>query len=481
MPPKAFSILKAILGVIAPLALASLTGVPTAPTAAAATNTTQLATTAFVTAANTTNANLTGMVTSVGNTTSLGSFTSANLSGAVTDETGTGSAVFATSPTLVTPALGTPSALVGTNITGTAAGLTAGNVITNANLTGEVTSTGNATTLINSAVIGKVLTGFTSGAGVVSATDNILQSVQKLNGNDALKAPLASPSLTGVPTAPTAAAATNTTQLATTAFVTAAASSSNFVDLTTAQTIAGDKKFSSGIIVNGELIVGYGKGGDYTSVAVGAHAQSSNVIGTRNTAIGSFALKNNTASENTAIGYYTLEKNTTGISNVAVGGYAGYIITTGSQNTLLGSGTDPSSLDGFNQTVIGYNAKGAGNTAITDVKTSGKLTTGAITLPNTDGTAGQVLTTNGSGSISWGTAGANVIEVADEFTASASQTSFTLTQTPSVNSKVKMFVNGIRISNTAYSVTGATLTYNPANNGAYALSAGDRIQMDYYR
>jgi len=38
---------------------------------------------------------------------------------------------------------------------------------------------------------------------------------------DALKAPLASPALTGTPTAPTAAPATNTTQLATTAFVAA--------------------------------------------------------------------------------------------------------------------------------------------------------------------------------------------------------------------------------------------------------------------
>ena len=75
---------------------------------------------------NATNADLTGMVTSLGNATSLGSFTSANLSGAVTDETGTGSAVFATSPTLVTPALGTPTVLVGTNITGIASGLTAG-------------------------------------------------------------------------------------------------------------------------------------------------------------------------------------------------------------------------------------------------------------------------------------------------------------------------------------------------------------------
>ena len=84
--------------------------------------------------------NLTGAVTSVGNVTSLGSFTSAQLLGALTDETGTGAAVFATSPTLVTPALGTPTALVGTNITGTAAGLTAGNATTAAAATTVATT-----------------------------------------------------------------------------------------------------------------------------------------------------------------------------------------------------------------------------------------------------------------------------------------------------------------------------------------------------
>ncbi len=48
----------------------------------------------------TTNANLTGAVTSVGNATSLGSFSSANLASALTDETGTGVNVFATGPSL---------------------------------------------------------------------------------------------------------------------------------------------------------------------------------------------------------------------------------------------------------------------------------------------------------------------------------------------------------------------------------------------
>jgi hypothetical protein len=61
-------------------------------------------------------------------------------------------------------------------------------------------SNAGAVTLLNSAVIGKVLTGYVSGSGTVAATDTILQAVNKLNGNDALKAPLASPTFTGTVT-----------------------------------------------------------------------------------------------------------------------------------------------------------------------------------------------------------------------------------------------------------------------------------------
>lgn len=145
----------------------------------------------------------------------------------------------------VGPALGTPISGVATNLTGTAAALTAGTVTTNANLTGDVTSVGNATTLTNAPVIAKVLTGYVSGAGVVAATDSILAAIQKLNGNDATNANLTgvitsvgnatsiasqtgtgskfvvdtSPTLAGTPLAPTAAVNTNTTQIATAAFV----------------------------------------------------------------------------------------------------------------------------------------------------------------------------------------------------------------------------------------------------------------------
>lgn len=59
-------------------------------------------------------------ITSLGTgvATFLGTPSSANLLAAVTDETGTGVAVFATSPTLVTPLLGTPTSGVATNLTG---------------------------------------------------------------------------------------------------------------------------------------------------------------------------------------------------------------------------------------------------------------------------------------------------------------------------------------------------------------------------
>ncbi len=164
------------------------------------TSTTQVANLNAATAGNastvTTNANLTGHITSTGNATVLGSFTSLQLLTALTDETGTGANVFATSPTLVTPNLGTPASGDMTNVTGTAAGLTAGNVTTNANLTGVVTSTGNATAIADAALsIGKT-------SGLQSALD--------------LKAPLASPTFTGTVTVPTPS---NGTDAATKAYV----------------------------------------------------------------------------------------------------------------------------------------------------------------------------------------------------------------------------------------------------------------------
>ena len=481
----------------------------------------------------TTNSNLTGPITSTGNTT------------AVASQTGTGSKfVMDTAPTLVTPVLGVATA---TSVNGTSIPTSKTLVVTTDKL--------SALSATTSAELAGVVSDETGTGSVVLAV---------------------SPALTGTPTAPTATAGTNTTQLATTAFVKAVASSSNFVDLTTNQTVAGAKTFNDNLIVNG-INVGTGNSdntnntalgiatlssntgtyntaigesslasnttGNYNTAigtsslvnnttgventVIGSESLTSNISGNYNTAVGRYSLRYNTASNNTGVGMNSSEKNTAGVynsafgvqalqantvgnnntaigaaaidqittgnDNVAIGFAAGRYISNGITNNttlnnsvLIGANTRVNAVGETNQIVIGHGAIGngsntvqLGNTSITNVKTSGTLTADAVTYPKAHGTSGQVLSTTGSGTLVWVTA--SVIDVADEFTANAAQTSFTLTQTPSVNSIVKMYVNGIRISKTAFTVSGTTLTYIPANNGSYALSVSDRIQFDYFK
>ena len=73
-----------------------------------------------------------------------------------------------------------------------------------------------------------------------------------------------------------------------------------------------------------------------------------------------------------------------------------------------------------------------------------------------------------------------VREVSDEYTATVGQTVFALTQTKSANTLMRLYINGVRISKTAFSLSGTTFTYLPANNETYTLITGDRIQIDYY-
>jgi hypothetical protein len=77
---------------------------------------------------------------------------------------------------------------------------------------------------------------------------------------------------------------------------------------------------------------------------------------------------------------------------------------------------------------------------------------------------------------------------------------FTLTRTPNAQSKIKVYINGVRISKDAFryntnavagtsGVSGAGelsttptiyIGYIAVNNGSYKLSTGDRVQIDYY-
>jgi hypothetical protein len=92
--------------------------------------------------------------------------TSAELRGVISDETGTGSLVFATSPTLVTPALGTPASGVLTNATG----------YTAANLAGLGTGVATFLATPSSANLAAALTDETGSGAVVLGTSPTIAS-----------------------------------------------------------------------------------------------------------------------------------------------------------------------------------------------------------------------------------------------------------------------------------------------------------------
>ena len=193
------------------------------------------------------------------------------------------------------------------------------------------------------------------------------------------------------------------------------------------------------------------------NTATGYRSLYLNLSGQYNSAFGMLALRNNeTGNSNLAIGYGALNDNTVASYNSAVGAYAlqdanrtadadgynvglGYNagntgtndITTGNKNTLLGASTAASAAVGTNQTVIGYGAEGQANNSVTlgnaDVteiymaQDSGATVYAAalgfgdvaMTLPTADGSSNQVLKTNGSGTLSWGSAATSMNGLSD--------------------------------------------------------------------
>jgi len=195
--------------------------------------------------------------------------------------------------------------------------------------------------------------------------------------------------------------------------------------------------------------------GDY-NMASGMQALYSNTTGDYNMASGVQALKSNTtAYYSTAIGanalYNANRTSDTDGYNTALGYNAGNSgtndITTGNKNTLLGASTAASDAAGTNQTVIGYGASGKDDNTVTigngditlwsaaddgevdlgsssvefkDLYIDGVAYTDALgfgtvamTLPTADGSANQVLKTDGSGALAWTDVSATTVTISD--------------------------------------------------------------------
>jgi hypothetical protein len=148
-----------------------------------------------------------------------------------------------------------------------------------------------------------------------------------------------------------------------------------------------------------------------SNVASGFAALSANTTGDTNLASGNYTLASNTTgTANLANGHAALSLNTSGANNTAVGYNSLSVNTTGVQNTAIGDRADVGSGALTNATAIGagaiVNASDniqLGNTSVTDVKTFGTLTAGAVTYPNSHGAANQVLSTTGTGTLTWAT------------------------------------------------------------------------------
>ena len=166
----------------APLDSPNFTGTPTAPTAAAGTNTTQLATTAFV----------------------MGSFVSPNLTGTPTtsDATAGASSSQIANTKFVTNGISTAVSSIDTDISNINTALASKANIASPSFTGVPAAP-------------------TANAGAESSQ---IATTQFVATAVSIKANLASPTFTGIPTAPTGSVGLSTTQIATTAFVSAAVS-----------------------------------------------------------------------------------------------------------------------------------------------------------------------------------------------------------------------------------------------------------------
>ena len=165
-------------------------------------------------------------------------------------------------------------------------------------------------------------------------------------------------------------------------------------------------------------------------------------------------------SGNTALGTSALNANTTGNYNTAVGVRALETNTTGSYNTALGLEANVGTNNLTNATAIGYRAIATnsnsiqlGSSGVTNVKTNGTLTSGTVTYPNTHGSANQVLSTTGSGTLSWTTIDAGTL----------SGTTLKSTITGSSLTSVGTLAN-LTVTNTIVgSITGNAATATSAN------------------
>ena len=281
----------------------------------------------------------------------------------------------------------------------------------------------------------------------------------------------------------------------------------NFVDLSTAQTVAGAKTFSGDLAVGAsKMTVASATGNTVIAGTLSAggilypntngtsgFVLTSNGSGTATWAsVPASALSGTISVANGGTGSTT--KNFVDLTtNQIIAGDKSFTGTTATYDLNGTNGFFASSLGTNGPTSLGSTLIVNGNLTLNGTANAvGNISSGtwngATVAVGRGGTGTTSMTglVKGNGTAAYSAAILNtdyslVRFVSDEYViVSAGQTAFTLTQIPNINSTMRIYINGVRISKTAISSSGTTATYNPANNGAASLIVNDRVQIDYY-
>ncbi len=161
----------------------------------------------------------------------------------------------------------------------------------------------------------------------------------------------------------------------------------------------------------------------WTNTFLGTRAGVQSTIGNENVFLGSDAGSNNTSgSYNTYIGTYAGQLNETGQYNIALGFLAGGSNETGNDNIFIGKEAGYNEL-GSNKLYIENSNADSTNALIYGefdndlLRINGALNiNNAFSFPTADGTTGQVLQTDGSGSLTWTDAASGGIQTLIEDT-----------------------------------------------------------------
>jgi hypothetical protein len=285
------------------------------------------------------------------------------------DVTGTGTGSFATTVNSVGGVSSSTIASLPTTVNANTSSITA-----------EVTRATGVESALDTRILSNTSSITTNSSDITSLTSRIntatssittnTSDIATINTNLALKAPLASPTFTGTPTAPTPATSDISTKIATTEYVKASITASNAglssigaisgtsnakgatisnsseliltpadalnggVITTGTQTFAGAKSFSNTATFNTDISV--------NGLTIGRSIGTNNDL---NIAFGTNALQSvTTSNQSIGIGYNALQKLTSGYGNTSLGSGALPSITTGAYNVGIGMSSMYASL-----------------------------------------------------------------------------------------------------------------------------------------